>query len=227
MDEQVHILLVEDEKKISRFIEMELEHEGYQCTVERNGADALDKIGQEHFDLLLLDVMLPDIDGLELCRRTREVSTVPIMFISAKDDVETKVAGLDLGANDYLTKPFNSKELLARVRVLLRDHPHVDDMETVLHLQDMVLYLDRHEAEINGRPILMTKKEFDLLAFLVKNKNVVITRERILHEVWGNNYVGDTNVVDVYIRYIRGKLGTTLGKKYIHTIRGVGYVAKD
>ena len=148
MAEKAQILIVEDEKQIARFLQMELEHEGYECGIETNGAAALDRIGQDHFDLILLDVMLPDIDGLTICRRTRELSNVPIMMLSAKDDVETKVASLDLGANDYLTKPFNSKELFARIRVLLRERDYKPADENFLQLQDMMLYLDRHEVVI-------------------------------------------------------------------------------
>lgn len=227
MAEKAQILIVEDEKQIARFLQMELEHEGYECGIETNGAAALDRIGQDHFDLILLDVMLPDIDGLTICRRTRELSNVPIMMLSAKDDVETKVASLDLGANDYLTKPFNSKELFARIRVLLRERDYKLADENFLQLQDMMLYLDRHEVVIGTQKIILTKKEFELLSYLIRNKNIVLTRDRIVEEVWGYDYIGDTNVVDVYIRYIRSKLGKEKGREYIQTIRGVGYVAKD
>lgn len=227
MAEKAQILIVEDEKQIARFLQMELEHEGYECGIETNGAAALDRIGQDHFDLILLDVMLPDIDGLTICRRTRELSNVPIMMLSAKDDVETKVASLDLGANDYLTKPFNSKELFARIRVLLRERDYKSADENFLQLQDMMLYLDRHEVVIGTQKIILTKKEFELLSYLIRNKNIVLTRDRIVEEVWGYDYIGDTNVVDVYIRYIRSKLGKEKGREYIQTIRGVGYVAKD
>lgn len=227
MNRKSHILIVEDEKQIARFLEMELEHAGYECTKEYNGTAAMDRIGQEHFDLILLDIMLPDMDGLSLCQQTRRFSNVPIMFLSAKDDVETKVKGLDMGANDYLTKPFNSRELLARIRVLLRDHNTGEDSEDTLQLKDMTLYIDRHEVVVNGKKLMLTKKEFELLTYLIRNKNIVLTRERILEEVWGYDYAGDTNVVDVYIRYIRGKIGQTQEKKYIYTIRGVGYAAKD
>ena len=227
MNRKSHILIVEDEKQIARFLEMELEHAGYECTKEYNGTAAMDRIGQEHFDLILLDIMLPDTDGLSLCQQTRRFSNVPIMFLSAKDDVETKVKGLDMGANDYLTKPFNSRELLARIRVLLRDHNTGEASEDTLQLKDMTLYIDRHEVVVNGKKLMLTKKEFELLTYLIRNKNIVLTRERILEEVWGYDYAGDTNVVDVYIRYIRGKIGQTQEKKYIYTIRGVGYAAKD
>ena len=149
------------------------------------------------------------------------------MMLSAKDDVETKVASLDLGANDYLTKPFNSKELFARIRVLLRERDYKPADENFLQLQDMMLYLDRHEVVIGTQKIILTKKEFELLSYLIRNKNIVLTRDRIVEEVWGYDYIGDTNVVDVYIRYIRSKLGKEKGREYIQTIRGVGYVAKD
>ena len=132
-----------------------------------------------------------------------------------------------MGANDYLTKPFNSRELLARIRVLLRDHNTGEASEDTLQLKDMTLYIDRHEVVVNGKKLMLTKKEFELLTYLIRNKNIVLTRERILEEVWGYDYAGDTNVVDVYIRYIRGKIGQTQEKKYIYTIRGVGYAAKD
>lgn len=221
------ILIVEDEKKIARFLQLELEHEGYDCSIETNGSTALDRIGQDHFELILLDIMLPDIDGLTICQRTREISNVPILVLSAKDDVETKVAALDFGANDYLTKPFNSKELFARIRALLRKKSVDKASENFLQLQNLTLYLDRHEVQVENQIFSLTKKEFELLAYLIRNKNIVLTRDRILEEVWGYDYIGDTNVVDVYIRYLRSKLDEIVGRKYIHTIRGIGYVAKD
>lgn len=226
MAEKAHILIVEDEKQIARFLQMELEHEGYACTIEYNGAAALDRIGQEHFDLILLDIMLPDIDGLTICKRTRELSNVPIMMLSAKDDVETKVNSLDLGANDYLTKPFNSKELFARIRALLRERQQRRESNNFLQLHDITLFLDRREVVQGSRRINLTKKEFELLVYLVRNKNIVLSRRRIVEEVWGYDYVGNTNIVDVYIRYIRSKLGEK-GATYIRTVRGVGYVAED
>ncbi len=221
------ILIVEDEKKIARFLQLELEHEGYECTIEYNGSAALDRIGQNHFDLILLDIMLPDIDGLTICQRTREISNVPILILSAKDDIETKVAGLDYGANDYLTKPFNSKELFARIRVLLRKQTVDKANENFLQLQNLTLYLDRHEVQVGEQTFNLTKKEFELLTYLIRNKNIVLTRDRILEEVWGYDYMGDTNVVDVYIRYLRSKIDEVVGRKYIHTVRGIGYVAKE
>lgn len=230
MNDKPRILIVEDEKQIARFLQIELEHEGYRCTVETNGHRALDRIGQEHFDLILLDIMLPDLDGITICRRTRMVSQVPIMILSAKDDVDSKVTGLDSGADDYLTKPFSSKELFARIRVLLRpkDKNSLPHLGNTLHLQDITLYLDRHEVRVNGKLIVLTKKEFDFLVYLVKNKNRVMPREQIIEDVWGYDYIGNTNIVEVYIRYIRDKIGDKKdGKVYIQTIRGVGYVARE
>ncbi len=222
------ILIVEDEKKIARFLQLELEHEGYECTIETSGRAALDQIVQGSFDLILLDLMLPDLDGLMICERARQVTDVPILILSAKDDIDTKVQGLDLGANDYLTKPFNSRELFARIRVLLRKTETPDTSSThYLTLQDMTVYLDRHEVQIGDQILSLTKKEFDLLTYLIRNKNVVLSRERILGEVWGYDYIGDTNVVDVYIRYLRSKIDEVVGHKYIHTIRGIGYVIKS
>lgn len=227
MAEKPRILIVEDEKHIARFMQMELEHEGYQCTVEYDGGQALDRIGQEHFDLILLDFMLPDMNGSVVCKRTREISPVPIMMVSAKDDVDTKVECLDLGADDYITKPFHSKELLARIRVLLRakEQPHVSN---TLHLQDITLYLDRHEVRVKGKLVVLTKKEFDFLAYLVRRKNCVVSREQILEDVWGYGYIGNTNVIEVFVRYVRNKIGDSdKEKKYIRTVRGVGYVAVE
>ena len=226
MNENTHILIVEDEKQIARFLQMELEHEGYICSIEYNGAAALDRIGQEHFDLILLDIMLPDVDGLTICKRTRELSNIPIMMLSAKDDIETKVVSLDIGANDYLTKPFNSKELFARIRVLLRERHQLADQGNFLQLNDLTLFLDRHEVMKGTKKIKLTKKEFELLAYLVRNKNIVLSRSRIVEEVWSYDYIGDTNIVDVYIRYLRSKLEPN-GRTYIRTVRGVGYVAED
>ena len=170
--------------------------------------------------------MLPDVDGLTICKRTRELSNIPIMMLSAKDDIETKVVSLDIGANDYLTKPFNSKELFARIRVLLRERHQLADRGNFLQLNDLTLFLDRHEVMKGTKKIKLTKKEFELLAYLVRNKNIVLSRSRIVEEVWGYDYIGDTNIVDVYIRYLRSKLGPN-GRTYIRTVRGVGYVAED
>jgi len=223
------ILIVEDEWKIARFIQMELAHEGYTAVIETNGRHALDRIMQEDFCLILLDVMLPEMDGVELCRRVREISTIPIIMVTAKDDIEAKVRGLDSGADDYLTKPFAIQELLARTRAALRKHKNVQQVgnDNELRLKNIVLFPTRYEVQVDDQPVELTKKEYDLLEYLIRNKHVVLGREQILREVWGYDYVGDSNMVDVYIRYLRSKLDERFGQKYIHTIRGVGYVVKD
>lgn len=223
------IFIVEDEWKIARFLQMELEHEGFETVIESNGRNALDRIMQEDFDLVLLDVMLPEMDGIEVCRRIRELSEIPIIMVTAKDDIEDKVTGLDSGADDYLTKPFAIPELLARIRAALRKHKSLQQPldESELQVKNLVLFPDRYKVQVNEQEVELTKKEYDLLEYLIRNKNRVLNREQILQEVWGYEYLGDTNVVDVYVRYLRSKLDERYDEKYIYTIRGVGYVVKD
>ena len=222
-----HLFIVEDEWKIARFLQLELEHEGFTTSIEANGRHALERIVQEDFDLVLLDVMLPEMDGIEICRRVRELSDIPIIMVTAKGELDDKVAGLNIGADDYLTKPFAIQELLARIRAALRKRNVSGLKENTLHLKNLVLHPSRYEAQVDGQLVELTKKEYDLLEYLVRNKHVVLDREHILQEVWGYEYMGDTNVVDVYIRYLRSKLDERFGEKYIHTVRGVGYVVKD
>ena len=222
-----HLLIVEDEWKIARFLQLELEHEGFTTAIEANGRHALERIVQENFDLILLDVMLPEMDGIEICKRVREVSDVPIIMVTAKGELDDKVEGLNIGADDYLTKPFAIQELLARIRAALRKRNVSGLKENILHLRNLTLHPSRYEAQVEGQLVELTKKEYDLLEYLVRNKHVVLDREHILQEVWGYDYLGDTNVVDVYIRYLRSKLDERFGEKYIHTVRGVGYVVKD
>lgn len=222
-----HLLIVEDEWKIARFLQLELEHEGFTTEIEANGRHALERIVQENFDLVLLDVMLPEMDGLEICKRVREVSDIPIIMVTAKGELDDKVEGLNIGADDYLTKPFAIQELLARIRAALRKRNVSGLKENILHLRNLTLHPSRYEAQVDGQLVELTKKEYDLLEYLVRNKHVVLDREHILQEVWGYDYLGDTNVVDVYIRYLRSKLDERFGEKYIHTVRGVGYVVKD
>lgn len=223
------ILVVEDEWKIARFLQMELEHEGFQTAIEGNGRRALDRIMQENFDLILLDLMLPEMDGMKVCRRVRELSEIPIIMVTAKDDIEDKVTGLDSGANDYLTKPFAIPELLARIRAAFRktNAGGRQPGETKSEVKNLKLYPHRYEVRVDDQLVALTKKEYDLLDYLLRNKNLVLNRESILQNVWGYEYAGDTNVVDVYIRYLRNKLDERFGQKYIYTIRGVGYVVKD
>lgn len=223
------IMVVEDERRIARFLQMELEHEGFETESEENGRRAYERIVQEQYDLVLLDIMLPDMDGLEVCRRVREISDVPIIMLTAKDDVEDKVSGLDIGANDYITKPFAIQELLARVRAAIRIHKANEDGgrdERVLAVKELVLYPGRYEVRVKGELVELTKKEYSLLEYMLRNKPNVLTRDQILQEVWGYDYVGDTNVVDVYIRYLRAKIDERFDDKYIYTVRGVGYAVK-
>lgn len=228
MSETVRIFIVEDEPRIARFLQIELEHEGFETATEDNGQRAFERVGQENFDLVLLDVMLPGMDGFEVCKRIREFSNIPIIMLTAKDEVEDKVNGLDLGADDYITKPFAIQELLARIRAALRKHKAAEGPEgEKLTCKNLILYPSRYEVTVNGEEVQLTKKEYLLLEYMLRNKRNVLTRDQILQEVWGYDYTGDTNVVDVYIRYLRAKIDERFGDKYIYTVRGVGYVIKD
>ena len=229
MADPTRIFIVEDDKRIARFLQIELEHEGYETETEDNGTRALERIVQGDFSLILLDVMLPGMDGMEICRRVREVSNVPIIMLTARDEVEDKVTGLDLGADDYMTKPFAIQELLARVRNALRKRRGSEDTPAgeKLTAKDLVMYPSRYEVTVKGEDVQLTKKEYSLLEYMLRNKRTVLTRDQILQEVWGYDYTGDTNVVDVYIRYLRAKIDDHFNQKYIYTIRGVGYVVKD
>ena len=225
------VLIVEDERRIARFLQMELEHEGMNTAIEDNGRRAYERILQENYDLVLLDVMLPDMDGFTICRKVRELSQVPIIMLTARDDIDDKVQGLDIGADDYITKPFATPELLARMRVVLRRQESQREAkgakEEILSVKNLTMYPARHEVQVDATPVELTKKEYDLLEYLLRNKRNVLTRDQILSNVWDYDYMGDTNVVDVYIRYLRQKLDDRFQEKYIHTMRGVGYVIKD
>lgn len=228
-DTNKKVLIVEDEWKIARFLQMELEHEGYLTTVEGNGRIALGRIIQESFDLVILDLMLPGIDGFEINRRVREVSNIPIIILTARDGIDDIVKGLDLGADDYLTKPFAIEELLARIRSVFRKRsiPLPVTEKNELRVKNLVLYPDQFEATVNGLNIELTKREYELLEYLVINKNLVLRREQILNDVWGYSYYGDSKTVDVYIRHLRSKVDELVGEPYIQTVRGIGYVVKD
>ena len=223
--EKCRILIMEDDKQISRFLQLELVHEGYLVETESDGRIGLEKIQTGSFDLILLDIMLPGISGMEVCRRVRQGSAVPIIMLTAKDDVTSKVMGLDLGADDYITKPFAIEELLARIRVVLRRKVTVNTQK--LGLGDVQMDLEGCRVTRNGSLVELTRKEFELLEYMLKNKEIVLSREQILERVWGYDYSGDTNVVDVYIKYLRTKLDDAYSRKYIHTVRGFGYVLKE
>jgi len=220
------ILLIEDEEKLARFVELELCYEGYAVVKALNGRAGLELALSEPFDLILLDILLPELNGMEVLRRLRRASSVPVVMLTARDSVTDKVSGLDLGADDYITKPFAIEELLARIRTALRKSAARQEGEILaagpLHLDPL-----RRLVTVEGRPVDLTKREFDLLHFLLKNRGLVLTRETLLENVWDYDFDGGTNAVDVYIRFLRGKIDDAFGCKLIHTVRGVGYVIKD
>lgn len=225
--ERKKVLLIEDEVKLARFVELELRYEGYEVSVCHEGREGLQKAMEDSYDMILLDLMLPGLSGIEICRRVRKFSQVPIIMITAKDETMDKVAGLDSGADDYLTKPFAIEELLARMRVAFKHARTEDNKKVVLEANGLVIDTEKRMVTVDGTVVDLTKKEYELLVYLVQNKNIVLSREQILNEVWGYSYIGETNVVDVYIRYLRSKIDEAFQRKYIHTIRGVGYYVKD
>ncbi|QSJ00350.1 response regulator transcription factor [Bacillus sp. 3a] len=222
------ILVVEDEKKIARVLSLELEYEGYEVTVKETGIDGLQALEEVSFDLVLLDVMLPELSGLEVLRRVRKTNTAtPIILITARGSIPDKVSGLDLGANDYITKPFDIEELLARIRAQLRLNIHAqEEKETELSIADLTVNEKTREIQRAGQMLELTPREYDLLVHLLNHQQQVLTRDQLLTAVWGFDYFGDTNVVDVYIRYLRKKIDYPFEKQLIHTVRGVGYVMK-
>lgn len=221
-----NILLVEDEKQMSMFIEMELTHEGYKVDTAYDGREALKKAENTEYNLILLDIMIPNLNGIEVCRRVRQFSNVPIIMLTAKSDIPDRVLGLDVGANDYMTKPFAIEELLARIRVYERNIT-IKNNNGIIKVKDIVMDNKTHQVWRRNNEIELTKKEFDLLETLLINKNVVLTRDQLIEEVWGYEYAGDTNVVDVFIRYLRSKIDDDFEDKLIITVRGVGYVIKE
>ena len=221
------ILLVEDEEKLARMGEMELKYEGYEVEKALDGRRGLDLALSGGFDLVLLDIMLPQLSGMEVLRRLRRESQVPVIMLTARDSVVDKVAGLDSGADDYITKPFAIEELLARIRAALRNKNGQSAQNVPLAAGPLVMDVDKHQVLVRGQSVELTKKEFDLLHCLLENKGRVLTRETLLDAVWGFDFVGETNSVDVYIRFLRSKLVDAFGLKLIHTVRGVGYVIKE
>ncbi|AFS79604.1 two-component signal transduction response regulator [Gottschalkia acidurici 9a] len=223
------ILIIEDEIKIARFLELELIYEGYEVEKAYDGREGLQKVINDNFDLIILDIMLPSMNGMEVLRKVRQTLNLPIIMLTAKDETMDKVLGLDMGADDYVTKPFAIEELLARIRVALKKSSSriVEVNTNILQVKDLKVDLNTYTVTFKEDIIDLTKKEFDLLSYLMKNKNIVLTREKILDEVWEYDYVGDTNISDVYIRYLRSKIDDKYNEKFIYTIRGVGYVLKD
>ncbi|MET4562295.1 two-component system response regulator ArlR [Lysinibacillus parviboronicapiens] len=220
------ILLVEDEKHIARFVELELQHEGYSVAVAFEGREGLTLASSQDFDVLLLDVMLPGINGIEICRRVRAHSNVPIILLTARDAVMDRVAGLDAGADDYIVKPFAIEELLARIRTILRRVTPEEKKGVTLEFRDIAIDIAAYEVYVQGKKLDLTKTEYDLLKLLVEHKNKVCTRELILTSVWGYDTDIETNVVDVYIRHLRTKLPGDMNA-FIETVRGVGYVMRE
>ncbi|NJL78818.1 MAG: response regulator transcription factor [Richelia sp. RM2_1_2] len=224
---KAHILLVEDEVKLAKFVELELGFEGYQVSVANDGLTGLTMARESQPDLILLDWMLPGMTGLEICRRLRSTGDkVPIILLTAKDEVNDRVAGLDAGADDYVVKPFSVEELLARVRARIR-RTSEESSENVLQFEDLKLNRSTREVYRNSRLIDLTAKEFDLLEYLLSHPRQVITRDRILEEVWGYDFMGDSNIIEVYVRYLRLKLEANQEKRLIQTVRGVGYVLRE
>jgi len=225
---QPSILIVEDEQKLSRVLQLELNYEGYQTEIAKDGRIALELLEEKEWDLVLLDIMLPELSGLEVLRRVRRTDkTTPIILLTAQDQVHDKVSGLDLGANDYITKPFQIEELLARIRVHLRKASTGAQATNQLTVGDLTVDVNKHEVERLQTKIKLTPREFDLLVCLLQHKNNVLRREQLIEHVWGYDYVGETNVVDVYIRYLRQKIDQGFDVPYIQTVRGVGYTIKD
>ena len=221
------ILLVEDEEKLARVVELELKYEGYEVEKALDGRTGLDLALSSTFDLVLLDIMLPALSGMEVLRRLRRESQIPVIMLTARDTVVDKVAGLDSGADDYITKPFEIEELLARIRAALRKRPAGKDEGEALTAGPLVMDTERHEVTVKGKTVELTRREFDLLRYLLENKERVISRESLLDNVWGFDFVGETNAVDVYIRFLRAKIDEQFDMKLIHTVRGVGYVIRE
>ncbi|MCL2588021.1 MAG: response regulator transcription factor [Oscillospiraceae bacterium] len=224
------ILVVEDEEKIARFIELELTYEGYEVEKATDGRQGLTLAESGAYDLVLLDIMLPGLNGVEILRRLRKVSYIPVIMLTARDAVMDKVSGLDMGADDYITKPFAIEELLARIRLCLRKKAGEATPAPAgapLSCGKLSLCPLRYEVLYDGVAVELTSREFALLHTLLENKNIVLGRDTLLERVWGYDYVGETNVVDVYVRYLRAKIDDKFDVKLIKTIRGVGYVVKD
>ncbi|MCM2674999.1 response regulator transcription factor [Alkalicoccobacillus plakortidis] len=230
MPDDKRILIVEDEEKIARILKLELEYEGYQTETAHEGITAWELLQSQSWALVILDVMLPGLSGMELLRRMRDrKDQTPVIMLTARDNVVDKVSGLDQGANDYVTKPFEIEELLARIRANLRQLPSSQQKEdeSLLNIADLEVHTASREVTRAGLEVTLTAREYDLLVFLLHNPNQVLTRDQLLQHVWGFDYIGDTNIVDVYIRYLRQKMDKDFEPKLLHTVRGAGYMLKD
>ncbi len=221
-----NILIVEDERRLARFMELELVHEGYNVDIVADGQSALMNLMNKSYDVMLLDLMIPVVDGIEVTKRARTFTDIPIIMITAKDGLEDKVKGFDMGADEYMTKPFEMEELLARLRALFRKKEIEKPEDMTLKFKDLSLNRETYEVYRGEDRKELTKKEFDLLTYLLQNQGIVLTREKILNQVWGFDFEGETNVVDVYIRFLRSKLDDAYEEKLIHTVRGAGYLIR-
>ncbi|CDB74636.1 MULTISPECIES: response regulator transcription factor [Clostridia] len=219
------ILIIEDESNISDFVKMELEYEGYEAEISEDGKEGLIKALREDYDLIVLDLMLPGISGLEVCRRLKKEKDIPVIMLSAKDSVMDKVAGLQIGADDYIAKPFAIEELIARIQVIFRRAEKVKS--NIIKFKDLSIQLESRTVMKNEEKINLTNKEYELLILLLNNKGKVVTRDNILNEVWGYDYDAGTNVVDVYVSYLRNKLDEKNKEAYIETVRAVGYIISE
>ncbi|MEI7556489.1 response regulator transcription factor [Candidatus Chlorohelix sp.] len=224
----MYILVVEDEEKLVKLIKRVLEEERYQVDTALDGAQGLEMALIGSYDLIILDIMMPHVTGLEICKALRaEKSTVPVLMLTALDAIQDRVQGLDVGADDYLTKPFAFDELLARIRALLRRRINPEDpANTILKVEDLELDLSKHEARRHGKHIELTSKEFALLEYLMHNKGQVLSRDQIINHVWEYDFDATSNVVDIYIHYLRNKIDGHFSRKLIKTVRGLGYSLK-
>ena len=224
------ILVIEDEENMAKFVQLELQHENYEVTVERDGRTGLDAALSEDWDLILLDLMLPELNGIEVCRRIRQEKNTPIIMMTARDSIIDRVSGLDHGADDYIVKPFAIEELLARIRALLRridlDIDVTRNNDQVLKYKNLVIDKTTQTLKRNGEVIDLTRREYDLLSALMENVGTVLSRDDLLERVWGAGSSTETNVVDVYIKYLRNKIDRAGAPSYISTVRGKGYVMR-
>lgn len=218
------ILIVEDEPNISDFVKGELEYEGYDVCIKEDGREGLEEALRNEYDLIILDVMLPSMNGFEICRRLKREKQSPVIMLSAKDSVMDKVNGLQIGADDYIAKPFAIEELLARIEVVFRRQDSLNN--SIVKFKDIVINKSSRSVKRNGNEISLTNKEYELLMILVDNKNKVVTREELLEKIWGYGYEPETNVTDVYVRYLRTKLNNENKEEYIQTVRSVGYIMR-
>ncbi|KAB2333073.1 response regulator transcription factor [Cytobacillus depressus] len=224
----VNILVIEDEEALSEFIVLELSHEGYHVTAAFDGREGLEMALDQNWDVILLDLMLPKLNGIEVCRRLKAVKDTPIIMITARDSVMDRVLGLDSGADDYIPKPFAIEELLARIRVIMRrEEKRNESPPLFLTFKDLELSIESRLLKRGNQFIELTKKEYDLLAMFLKNINRVLTREVLLDQIWGYDAEIETNVVDVYVRHLRNKLDFSDKESYIQTMRGIGYVMRE